>query len=55
MELFALLLWLGYMAVLLRLSVRGREMVLLGAWGLLALPLIASLGRLLLQLLHPII
>lgn len=55
MEFFTLLIWLAYMAVIARASVRGREMVLLGAWGLLALPLVASLGRLLLQLLDSII
>lgn len=42
------LAWLALLAGLAALGPRGREMALLGAWGLLTLPLLASLGRLLL-------
>ena len=41
-----LILWLAFCAALACTSVRAREGLLLGTWALLALPLLASLGRL---------
>lgn len=43
----AFIAWLVFLAMLVRLGHRGREMFLLAAWTILAVSLVASLGRLL--------
>lgn len=46
MDLLALLAWAAFCGVIAVLSVRGRETLLLALWGVLCLPILASLYRL---------
>lgn len=48
MEFLLVTVWVAFIAALVVAGSRGREMILLGLWIALAIPVVASLGRLLL-------